>query len=106
MAVKEQVIYTEDNELILLLKGPTGSGRQPQNIPANRVQSVFFGYSDDKLKMLLTGKKRRITVTVPKLGAIEFDEYRHSKYFEQYLQMLKTFCEKYNVTFNDFPAEK
>jgi len=104
MSTRKQVIFTDGAELILLLKGQ--AGREPYNFNADKVQSVFFGYEDGKLLKLILRKNRRITVSVPKLGAIQFDERRHKKYFDQYLDMLREYCTKNKVTFHDFPDKK
>jgi len=104
MATKQQVIFTDGAELILLLKGD--GGREPHNFLANKVQSVFFGYEESKFVKLFTKKIRRITITVPRIGPIQFDERNHPKYFEKYLKMMRDYCSANNVTFHDFPDKQ
>jgi len=104
MATRQQVIFTEGAELILLLKG--NAGRESYNFPADKVQSVFFGYEDSKFVKLFTKKIRRITITVGRFGPVMFDERRHPKYFDQYIEMMKKFCAENKVTFHDFPDKK
>ena len=103
MATKKQVIFTEGSELILLLKG--NAGRESYNFPADKVQSVFFGYEDSKFLKLFLKKDRRITINVAPFGPVRFDERRHPKYFDQYLDMMREFCAKNRVTFHDFPEK-
>ena len=100
----KEVIITEGNELILMLK--TGGGREPFNLNAEDVQTVAFSYVKETLFSKLFNKPtRRITVSSKRLagGGVYFDEKDHKKYFESYLEPLRAFCKKYYVTFKDFP---
>ena len=102
----KQVIITEGNELILMLK--TGGGREAFNYNAEDVQTVSFTYVKESLFSKLFNKPvRRITVNSKKIpgGGVYFDEKDHKQYFETYLTDLKAFCKKYYVTFKDFPEK-
>jgi len=97
MATREQVIYTDNSELNLLLKGK--AGRESHLFQASKVQSVSFLYE----KKFLRGQIRRISISCGRLGNVFFDETDHPKYFEEYLKMLREWCAKNRVTFHDFP---
>ena len=100
---KQQVIFTDKKELILLLK--TGTGREPTNLISDQIQHIRFSYVKNGLIGLLTGKKwmRRITVVAKGL-TVQFDESDHKAFFETYLTDLRDFCKRNYVTLDDFPA--
>lgn len=100
----QQVIFTDANELVLLLKGK--DGRESKILNAPSVQRISFSNAmDEKLFGLIKTPIRRITVVVNGLGTIEFDENRHKKYFDEYLTMLRKYCAENRVTFYDFPEK-
>lgn len=98
----KQVIFTDGNELILLLKA-TG-GRQPFNFSGGDIQRISFGRCKGGFLFgLIPNKNRRITIVAKKVGTIEFDENKHRQYFDSYLEALRKFCLDNKVTFQDFP---
>ena len=97
MSVREQVIFTDKAELILLLKARVG--REPRNIAADQVQSIRFS----KVKGGLFKKEmRQITIVAKGVGTIEYDESTHKQYFDSYVENLRKFAKENNVTFYDF----
>jgi hypothetical protein len=98
-STREQVIFAEGAELILLLKANVG--RTPYNVEAQNVQSIVFSY----VKGGLFSKKplRRIAIVVKNFSTVEYDEKSHKKYFDTYVELLRDFAHRNNVTFQDFP---
>lgn len=102
---KEQVIFTDGNELTLLLKGKVG--RDPYNIHAENVQRISFGYTCDGFWNKLKHRNvRTITVICKGIGTVQFDETAHKQFFEGYLTDLREYCKSNHVTFYDFPENK
>jgi len=99
----EQYIFTEANELVLLLKGQ--AERVSHVFNSADVQRVSFSHYEEKRLWVIPVKGRRITIICKKLGSVEFDENRHRAFFEQYLSMLRKWCQENKVTFYDFPKE-
>jgi len=98
-----QYIFTDANELILLLKGK--AGRESHIFNAADVQRISFSRASGKLLGVIPVSTRRITIICKKLGTVEFDETRHKQFFETYLTLLRRFCAENRVTFYDFPAK-
>lgn len=98
----QQVIFTDQKELILLLK--TGTGREPRNFLSDQIQHISFSYVRSGLLRLLLGKRwqRRITI-VAKGIRVFFDESDHKQYFDSYIENLRDFCKRNYVTLEDFP---
>ena len=100
----QQVIYTDLDELNLLLKAKVG--RESHLISASDVRRISFSnYTEKKLFGLIRKPARRITMAIKGLPTIEFDEPRNAEYFEQYLTELRDFCRRNRVTFYDFPEK-
>ncbi len=97
---KEQYIFADANELVLILKGK--GGRESHIINCADIQRISFGEADQKFLGIPVGKTRRITIIVKKMGTIEFDECRHTQFFPQYLDILRAYCAENRVTFYDF----
>lgn len=101
---KEKVIITDGTEMILFLKG--NAGREPHNFAATDVQSISYVYFTNGLIDKIKKKKtRRIIVATKTLGTIEFDENRHKQFFDDYVEELRAYCKRSNVTFADFPKQ-
>ena len=101
---KQQYIYTDANELILLVK--MGSKRESRIFNAPEIQRVSFTrFTEKKLLGLKTVSGRRITIVCKGLGNVSYDEPDNKEFFEEYLTMLRKYCYENRVTFFDFPAE-
>ena len=98
MAGKEQVIFTDKAELILLLKAI--AGREPRNVAAENVRRISFDYAKGGL---FRKQMRRITVVAKGVGTVEYDESAHRKFFDTYVTDLREFATENNVAFFDFP---
>lgn len=97
----EQYIFTDANELVLLLKGQ--AERVSHVFNCADVQRVSFSYYSEKKLWVIPVKGRRITIVCKKIGSVEFDEHRHREFFDRYLDMLRKWCGENKVTFYDFP---
>jgi len=100
----KQYIFSDANELILLLKGK--AGRESHIFNCTDVQRVSFAnFTAKKLFGIIRKPARRITIVCKGVGPIEFDEPNHQQFFDGYLTDLRKFCKENRVTFYDFPAE-
>lgn len=100
----QQYIFTDANELVLLLKN--GNRRESRIFNCTDVQRVSFSrFTEKKLFGLKTVSGRRITIVCKGLGPVEFDEPSHKEFFEEYLTLLRAYCRENRVTFFDFPKE-
>lgn len=99
----KQYIFTDANELVLLLKGQ--AERVSHVLNSTDVQRVSFSYYMDRFLGIVPLKGRRITIVGKGIGTVEFDEIRHHKFFDNYLDMLRKWCQENRVTFYDFPKE-
>lgn len=100
----EQYIFTDGNELVLLLKGQ--AERVSHVFKSEDVQRISFSHFSEKKFWVIPVKGRRITIICKKIGSVEFDETRHRAFFEQYLDMLRKWCQANRVTFYDFQDQK
>lgn len=101
----QQVIFTDGDELNLLLK--TNTGRESHLFSPGDVRRISFGYyTDKKLFGLMKKQLRRISIVCKGFPLIEFDEGRNAEYFDQYLTELRAYCKRARVTFYDFPEEQ
>ncbi len=96
---RQQVIFTDGDELVLLLKGK--GGREPHIVNADNVQRISFGYAQSALQKLLNKQSRQIMVIVKGLGTITYDEKKHKGFFDGYLTSLREYCRQNHVTFYD-----
>lgn len=101
--VKQQVIFADGNELVLLLKGK--GGREPHMLQAESVQRISFGYVPNFFTKFNHKYIRAITVVAKGLGTIVYEETRHKNFFETYIPMLRDYCKRNHVTFYDFKEE-
>ena len=101
--MKQQVIFADANELILLLKGNVG--RESHIVNCKDIQRVSFSrVTNTRLFGIVKIEERQITIICKSLGGtIQFDEHRHMEHFEEYLEILRRFCAENHVTFYDFP---
>lgn len=97
----QQYIFTDANELVLLLKGK--GGRESHLINCADIRRISFGTAPKKFLFVPVGATRRITIIVKSMGTIEFDESKHKEHFETYLTILRAYCKENHVTFYDFP---
>lgn len=95
----QQVIYTDANEINMLLKGR--AGRESFLQTKSQIQSISF-ISADKFKLWKVIPRGRAIKIACSLGDITFKEFQHKKYFELYLTMLRDYCHENRVTFHDF----
>ncbi|MDO4740550.1 MAG: hypothetical protein Q4A66_07790 [Eubacteriales bacterium] len=96
----QQYIFTDANELVLLLKGK--GGRESHVINSADIRRISFDTAPKKLLFFPVGSTRRIVIIVKTLGTVEFYESKHKEYFETYLDLLRAFCKENRVTFYDF----
>lgn len=96
----EQVIFTDANELNLLLKGK--AGRESNLLTKSQVQSIsFVSAKNNKLLGFIPIGSRSIVISC-QLGVITFSERNHKQYFEHYLEILRQYCWENRVTFHEF----
>lgn len=100
----QQYIFTDANELVLLVK--MGNKRESRIFNCTDVQRISFTeFTEKKFFGLKTVSGRRITFVCKGLGTVNFDEPEHKEFFEEYLTMLRKYCRENRVTFFDFPAK-
>lgn len=100
----QQYIFTDANELVLLIKN--GNRRESRIFNSTDVQRISFSrFTEKKFLGLKTVSGRRITIVCKGLGPVEFDEPAHKEFFEEYLSLLRKFSRENRVTFFDFPEE-
>lgn len=96
----EEVIFTDANELNMLLKGK--AGRESHILTKSQIQSIsFISAKNNKILGIIPTNSRSIVINC-QLGVITFKESQHKKFFEHYLEILKAYCKENRVTFHDF----